>query len=210
MEETKNLEEMEIERFSKFDRVLHWVVAISFLYLFLSGLGIYSPKFAWLLLILGGTEFARWLHPWAGLVFSVGVLLMFVKWSKDFLLTQDDITWLKSVKYYVKGEEEKLPEASKYNAGQKIFGWMVFIGCVIFLVTGILMWFPESFPRALTRISIVLHDLSFIIVGAGFIVHVYMGTVGVPGSLSGMITGKVSALWAMRHHPKWFREEVRR
>ncbi|ADO45323.1 formate dehydrogenase, gamma subunit [Hydrogenobacter thermophilus TK-6] len=210
MEETKNLEELEIERFSRFDRVVHWVVAITFIYLFLSGLGIYSPKFAWLLPVLGGLDFARWLHPWAGLVFSVGVLLMFLKWSKDFLLTSDDMAWLKSVKHYIKGEEEKLPEVGKYNAGQKVFGWLVFLGCLVFLITGILMWFPGNFPITLTRISIVLHDLAFILVGAGFIVHVYMGTVGVPGSLSGMITGKVSALWAMRHHPKWFREVVRR
>ncbi|GBC88028.1 Formate dehydrogenase, nitrate-inducible, cytochrome b556(Fdn) subunit [bacterium HR13] len=210
MEETKNLEELEIERFSRFDRVVHWVVAITFIYLFLSGLGIYSPKFAWLLPVLGGPDFARWLHPWAGLVFSVGVLLMFLKWSKDFLLTSDDTAWLKNVKHYIKGEEEKLPEVGKYNAGQKVFGWLVFVGCLVFLITGILMWFPGNFPITLTRVSIVLHDLAFILVGAGFIVHVYMGTVGVPGSLSGMITGKVSALWAMRHHPKWFREVVRR
>ncbi|MCS7284668.1 MAG: formate dehydrogenase subunit gamma, partial [Hydrogenobacter thermophilus] len=129
---------------------------------------------------------------------------------KDFLLTSDDMAWLKSVKHYIKGEEEKLPEVGKYNAGQKVFGWLVFLGCLVFLITGILMWFPGNFPITLTRISIVLHDLAFILVGAGFIVHVYMGTVGVPGSLSGMITGKVSALWAMRHHPKWFREVVRR
>ncbi|QWK19731.1 MAG: formate dehydrogenase subunit gamma [Hydrogenobacter thermophilus] len=210
MEETKNLEELEIERFSRFDRVVHWVVAITFIYLFLSGLGIYSPKFAWLLPVLGGLDFARWLHPWAGLVFSVGVLLMFLKWSKDFLLTSDDMVWLKNVKHYIKGEEEKLPEVGKYNAGQKVFGWLVFVGCLVFLITGILMWFPGNFPITLTRVSIVLHDLAFILVGAGFIVHVYMGTVGVPGSLSGMITGKVSALWAMRHHPRWFREVVRR
>lgn len=210
MEETKHLEEMEIERFSRWDRALHWLVTITFLYLFLSGLGIYSPKFAWLLPIMGGSEFARWLHPWSGIVFSIGVLFMFLKWSKDLLLTPDDIVWLKNVKFYLKGEEEKLPEAGKYNAGQKIYGWLVFIGCVVFLVTGIFMWFPESFPIDVTRISIALHDLAFILVGAGFIVHVYMGTVGVPGSLTSMITGKVSALWAMKHHPKWFKEVIRR
>jgi len=34
--------------------------------------------------------------------------------------------------------------------------------------------------------------------------------VGVPGSLSSMITGKVSALWAASHHPKWFKEIIKR
>jgi len=210
MEDVKKLEEMEVERFSRFDRVVHWLVGISFLYLFLSGLGMYSPKFSWLLPILGGPDFARWLHPWAGVVFSVGVFLMFVRWAKEFLLTKDDVVWLKNVGYYIKGEEEKLPEAGKYNAGQKIFGWIVFVGGLVFLLTGLAMWFPESLPINLVRISIFFHDLAFIIVGAGFIVHVYMGTVGVPGSLSGMITGKVSALWAMTHHPKWFKEVIKR
>lgn len=117
-------------------------------------------------------------HKWAGVVFAVGVFLMFLRWAKDFVLDSDDIRWLSSVKHYIKGEEEKLPEVGKYNAGQKIFGWMVFLGGALFLVTGIVMWFPESFPANIVRLSILLHDVAFILVGAGFIVHVYMGHCG--------------------------------
>ncbi len=206
MEDVKKLEEVEVERFSRADRFIHWLTAVPFVYLFLSGLGMYSPKFAWLLPFLGGREFSAWLHKWAGILFSIGVFLMFIKWAKDFVLSADDVEWLRKVKHYIKGEEEKLPEAGKYNAGQKVFGWMVFVGGLVFLLTGIVMWFPESFPVVLVRISIFLHGLAFILVGAGFIIHAYMTTIGVPGSLSGMVTGKVSALWAMSHHPKWFRE----
>lgn len=210
MEEVKNLEELQIERFSRWDRFIHWLVAIPFVYLFLSGLGIYSPKFAWLLTLLGGKDFAAWLHKWAGIVFAVGVFLSFLKWAKDFAISKDDINWLKSAKYYIKGEERKLPEVGKYNGGQKIFGWFVFVGGLVLLITGLIMWFPESFPMLIVRLSIILHEIAFIVLGAGFIIHLYMGTIGVPGSLSGMITGKVSALWAMSHHPKWFREVFKR
>ncbi len=206
MEDVKRLEEIEVERFSRFDRFVHWLTAVPFVYLFLSGLGMYSSKFSWLLPFLGGREFSPWLHKWAGVVFAIGVFLMFIRWAKDFMLDSDDIQWLSNVKHYIKGEEEKLPEAGKYNAGQKVFGWLVFIGGAVFLITGIVMWFPESFTPAIVRLSILLHEIAFIVVGAGFIVHVYMGTIGVPGSLSSMITGKVSALWAMAHHPKWFRQ----
>jgi len=87
---------------------------------------------------------------------------------------------------------------------------MVFIGGAVFLITGIVMWFPESFSINLVRLAILLHTIAFIVVGAGFIIHVYMGTIGVPGSLSSMITGKVSALWAASHHPKWFKEIIKR
>lgn len=102
MEEVKKLEEMEVERFSRFERFIHWLTAVPFVYLFLSGLGMYSPKFAWLLSILGGGEFSAWLHKWAGVVFSFGVLLMFLKWAKDFALDSDDIKWLSNVKYYIR------------------------------------------------------------------------------------------------------------
>ena len=40
MEEIKKLEEIEVERFSRFDRFVHWLTAVPFVYLFLSGLGI--------------------------------------------------------------------------------------------------------------------------------------------------------------------------
>ncbi|MDQ7083199.1 MAG: formate dehydrogenase subunit gamma [Aquificota bacterium] len=195
-----------IERFSATDRVLHWVTALAFLYCMLSGIGIAYPKFSWMLTLLGGGEFARWLHPWAGVVFSVGAILMILKWARDMVMTGEDWLWLFKIKAYVSGRHEELPEVGKFNAGQKLYDpdSVPQRGCVF--PDGYSNVVPENFSIGLVRWSVVLHEITFIVATAFTVIHIYMGTVGVPGSIWGMIGGKVSETWAKFHHPRWFKE----
>jgi formate dehydrogenase subunit gamma len=72
------------------------------------------------------------------------------------------------------------------------------------------MWYPLGFSKPIVRIAILIHELIFIILGPAFIVHVYMSTLAMPGTLRAMITGKVSGLWALTHHPKWFNEALKK
>lgn len=212
-----------ITRLTAFDRLVHLGTAASFVYAFLSGIGIAFPKMHWLLTVLGGGEFARWLHPWAGVVFSVFGLLMILAYIKDMFFDTDDIKWMVGIVHYMTNHEEKLPETRKYNAGQKMYFWItVFWGTIIFLVSGLAMWFPDAFAaqvapwvpgmgvRDLVLLATVVHEVMFIAAGAFFIVHIYMGTLGMPGTLSALATGKVTADWAKAHHPKWYREMVRK
>jgi formate dehydrogenase subunit gamma len=213
MEETKAFQAPEakgVERFSVSERWLHWITAIAFMAGFFTGVGIAFPRFHWLLSLFGGGEFARWLHPWSGVVFAAGALLMFLRWGKEMILTPEDRRWLKNVKYYISGQTEKLPEAEKYNAGQKVFAWSVFLGGALFLLSGLPLWFPQELGIPLARVGVVIHEITFIVVGVGFLVHAYMGTRGVPGTLPSMIGGRVSAPWALHHHPKWFKGVMRR
>jgi formate dehydrogenase subunit gamma len=197
---------MDIERFSSVDRVLHWVTALAFLYCMLSGIGIAYPKFHWVLTVLGGGEFARWLHPWAGVVFSVGAVLMILKWARDMVMRGEDWLWLMKMGAYLSGRHQELPEVGKFNGGQKLYAWTVFLGAVVFFLTGVALWFPENFGIGLVRWSLVIHEIAFIVTTFFTIIHIYMGTVGVPGSIWGMIGGKVSESWARFHHPRWYRE----
>ncbi len=195
-----------IERFSALDRVLHWITALSFLYCFLSGIGLAYSKFHWFLVLLGGGEFARWLHPWTGVIFSIGAVLIILKWAKDLVITGEDVLFLMKIRDYISGHHEELPEVGKFNAGQKLYAWVIFISAIVFFLTGIVIWFQENFSIGLVRWSVVIHELVFIVAGAFTIIHIYMGTIGLPGSIWGIIGGKVSATWAKFHHPKWYRE----
>jgi len=210
-----------IRRLTAFDRVVHLGVAVSFVYALLTGIGLAFPKMHWLLTVMGGGEFSRWLHPWAGVAFSAFGLLMILAYVKEMLLDKDDIIWMMKIVHYATNHEEKLPETRKYNAGQKMYFWVVvFLGSFVFLLSGLAMWLPEDFvalvakwlpgiaTRELVLQSIVVHELMFIAAGAFFVVHLYMGTLGMPGTLSALATGKVTAQWAKAHHPKWYREMV--
>ncbi len=51
-----------------------------------------------------------------------------------------------------------------------------------------------------------LHALGFVVIFPFFFVHLYLGTIGSPGSLPAMTSGWVTRAWLMKQHPKWLKE----
>jgi formate dehydrogenase subunit gamma len=97
-------------------------------------------------------------------------------------------------------------EVGKYNPGQKLFFWSVIAGAIALLVTGIVMWFPLSFSEIFREASYVIHDIAFILFFVAIVFHIYLGTIGEPGTFRSMTRGTVTRAWARLHHPRWFRE----
>jgi len=199
-----------ITRFSYYERVVHWTVALSFVYLALTGLALWSPRLYWLAAVMGGGETVRAWHPWAGVIFSVALGLMFINWARSMWLDGDDCRWLMKAHKYAVHDESELPEAGRFNAGQKMMFWMQCLFALTLLVSGIILWWPEDMSRGWRLAAILLHPVSAILSLAGIIVHFYMATFATPGSLQGMIQGWVSSRWARTHHPKWHREITKR
>lgn len=205
----KPSEDAELVRYNLFDRILHWVVALAFIYLMLSGLALGYPRMAWLYDVLGGGQTVRWLHPVIGVAFTVGVVVMLLVWVKDMLFTRADRLWARRLPTYVR-EGHTGVDIGRYNAGQKGYFWFALITGVLLLLTGIPLWFPDGFSATLVQISRISHHVLFLLSVAGFIVHVYMSTVMFPGTFEAMTTGTVSRRWAAYHHPAWFRDHERK
>ncbi len=55
-----------IERYAPATRINHWIVAISFVLLALSGLALFHPALFWLTNLFGGGPWTRILHPFIG------------------------------------------------------------------------------------------------------------------------------------------------
>ena len=45
------------------------------------------------------------------------------------------------------------------------------------------MWFPTALPTGLVRWMYPLHALGFVAIFAFFFIHLYLGTIGNPGSV---------------------------
>jgi formate dehydrogenase subunit gamma len=58
----------------------------------------------------------------------------------------------------------------------------------------------------LVRWMYPLHALGFVVIFAFFFVHLYLGTIGSPGSLPAMLHGWVTRAWLKKQHAKWLRE----
>jgi formate dehydrogenase subunit gamma len=199
-----------LHRFSFVERIVHWVVGLTFLVLLGTGLAFAYPSLFWLTMFLGGGPAARVLHPQIGVLFGVGILFMFGLWVRDMFLDRQDRAWLGAIKHYATHDRDKVPPAGKYNAGQKLFFWVQSVLGIVFMVTGGLMWFPESFGAAWLNTARLLHYASTLGGGLFLIVHVYLGTVAYPGTARGMIEGKVTPAWAKLHHPRWSGDRIDR
>jgi len=202
----------ELLRHPVYTRVLHWTVAIFFILSLVSGLAVYSP---WLYRpfsgLFGGGAMTRFLHPWFGLGFVLVFVLQFLNWLEPMTWQAPDRQWLRRIKAYVRNEEPVEPEyVDFFNAGQKLYFWAIVVCAIVFIVTGIPMWFPDTFGRITVYISVVLHDIAALVMLGGFIIHVYEGTASQPGTFRSMTRGTVERRWAWTHHPAWYRRATGR
>lgn len=195
-----------ISRFNYVERVVHWVVGVTFVALLASGLAFAYPSFFWLTAPFGGGPAARVLHPWIGVVFGVGMIFVIVLWIREMFLDDSDWKWLGAVGDYATHRYDKVPDAGKYNAGQKVFFWAQAALAGVFVVTGLLLWMPASFGSTALAVSRLVHYVATLGAGLMLVVHVYLGTVAYPGTARGMIDGKVTRRWADMHHPRWSRD----
>jgi len=196
----------EIVRHRLASRRIHWAVAIFFFVALLSGLPIWTPVLGWTAHLFGGLSVCRRLHPWAGLVFFVLSLVMFLHWRADMRLEPRDRDWLGPKAFRYLRYQDDDPYVGKYNGGQKLFFLAVSLGALGLLVSGVVLWFPTSFPQVLRALAVFLHEITFILFAVAIVFHIYLGTVAERGTFGSMTRGTVTRSWARLHHPRWYRE----
>jgi formate dehydrogenase subunit gamma len=198
-----------IERFTHFERVAHWSVAISFTVLGISGLVMAFGKFV-LLPVLGGTLFG-WLtyalktaHNFAGPLFAVALVVFIVTYLRDNLPRPGDLKWLAGAGGMFSGRE--LP-SHRFNAGEKVVFWAgaIALGLVV-AASGLVL--DKLIPgwgdtRGQMQVAHMVHAVASLLMATMLLGHIYMGTLGVQGAYQAMRTGYVDEAWAKDHHVYW-------
>ena len=211
MSEATDRREM-IVRYNASERTKHWVVAISFVLLTLSGLALFHPAMFWLSDLFGGGTWTRILHPFIGIVMFVAFLLLIMSLWRDNRFNERDWQWLKQWRDVVNNREENVPEVGRYNAGQKLL-FVVLLVCMFgLLLSGFAIWrpyFAPYFPIGLLRLAATVHAICAFAIICAIIIHVYAG-IWVKGSVQAMTRGTVTPGWAWKHHRAWFRDVIRR
>jgi formate dehydrogenase subunit gamma len=197
-----------IERYSAATRINHWVIAISFVLLALSGLAIFHPALFWLTNLFGGGPWTRILHPFIGCFMVAAFILLGMKIWRDNALEQRDWIWLRKINDVVNNREQYLPEVGRYNGGQKLLFLIMVVCLVCLLVSGVVIWhqyFSGYFPIGVLRLGALAHAFFGFVLICAIIVHIYAG-IWVKGSVRAMTRGWVTPGWAWKHHRAWFRE----
>jgi formate dehydrogenase subunit gamma len=196
-------------RYRRNQRVVHAVLASSFLLLLLTGvLLLWGPLGP---LAAGGTS--RLIHRVAAVGFMAVPVLYWITdraGAKELLVDsfkydRDDVEWLKHLYRYTMGHATEMPPQGRLNAGQKLHHAAVVVVSAAIVASGLVLWLLKSDLGAsgLAWMA-VIHDLcmfalTMLLVGHIFFTYVYK-------ALSGMTTGYVPELEARIEHSKWVDE----
>jgi len=195
-----------VQRYADGTRMNHWAVAILFFCAALSGLAFFHPALFPLTMLFGGGSWTRVLHPFLGVLMVLGFVGLFFKVWRDNIWERRDTEWMKAAPHLIKtGDEESMPPVGKYNAA--VF-WMFGVSLLLLFVTGFVFWqpwFADYFAVPLRRIAVVVHAVAAVVLILSVIAHVY-AAIWVKGTMRAMTRGTVSAAWARRNHPLWYRE----
>ena len=199
-----------VSRYTAAARLNHWVTALTLILLAISGLSLYYPSLYFLTGLFGGGQWTRIIHPWLGCLLLLSFAGLFIRFFRYNLWERTDNVWLSRVREVLAGDEERLPEVGRYNAGQKLVFWSMSLLILILFVTGIAIW--DEYFAAYTsieqkRIAVLVHALAATVTIIVWIVHVY-AAIWVRGTVRAMTRGSVTGGWAWRHHRRWLREEV--
>jgi formate dehydrogenase subunit gamma len=199
-----------VDRYKGRVRVNHWLTAACLILLGISGLSLFHPSMFFLSGLFGGGSMTRMLHPWIGCVLLASFAVLFVQMWRLNLWNKGDIRWILQINDAMTGNEEAMPLAGKYNAGQKVVFWSMTFFILVLFGSGLMIWY-EYFGSVFTieqqRFGHIIHALAAVVILLVLIAHVYAG-IYVRGTLSAMTEGKVTGGWAFRHHRLWLRDEA--
>jgi formate dehydrogenase subunit gamma len=198
-----------IRRFSRTERVAHWLLASTFFVMLGSGMALYLPSLSDTI----ARPTAKAWHLWSAAVLGIGLVVIIALGDRRALgetardldrLDRDDAEWLLGgPKRFVTGELP--PPQGRFNAGQKLNAAITLGLMIVMAVTGLLLWYGEQDTRFRFAGSVDVHDWGswlLIILVAG---HIYLAVLhpATRHALRGMTIGDVDGEWAEEHHKKW-------
>ena len=191
-----------VRRFSRTERVLHWVNAAGFLVLLASGLVLYLPSLA---AAVGRRPLVKDVHFWAGIGWVSALVLVALLGDRRGLLrtareidsfAPEDVNWLR----------RRRPAAQdRFNAGQKLNAALTAAFLVLFFASGMLLWAGERDTRFRFASTVILHDGLLYASLALLVGHLYLAVLhpATRHALRGMVAGSVREDWAREHHARW-------
>jgi formate dehydrogenase subunit gamma len=200
-----------VPRFNSFERFSHWVTAVSFVALGLTGLNITFGKIV-LLPVIGPEAFsslsqaAKYVHNYVSAAFVIGLALIVVLWIKDNIPRKVDVDWVKQAGGFIKS---KHAPSGRFNAGEKLVFWFALGAGVAVIISGYLLMFPFYVADIEgMQIAQIVHAVIAVLFVAVIIAHIYIGTLGMEGAFEAMANGDVDLNWAKEHHDLWLAQQL--
>src|SRR5512147_2271560 len=209
-----------IRRFSRLRIFEHWGIVLCTLILFATGLSqrFWNLDFSqWFILKMGGIDNVRWIHRYAGIFFSLGLITNVVvavagvvrgRWAPSMFITRKDFTdAIENMKYYF-GLDDHPAKCDRYDYMEKFEYWTILMGGFLMILTGAVLWFPilitKILPGEIIPTAKVLHSnealLIFLINALWHILNAVFSPEAFPLDTC-IFTGYISRDRMVREHP---------
>lgn len=197
MEKVNKNIKMEVQRFTRLNRLLHILMIVSFLSLALTGLTLKFAYTKWAYIlshILGGFESTGFIHRFAAVIMLsvfiihlIDLIRLKKKENKTFrqlifgpdsmMFNKKDLQdFIGSLKWFLgKGDR---PSYGRWTYWEKFDYFAVFWGIFVIGSTGLTLWFPEFFTRFfpgwVINVATIIHsDEALLATGFIFTVHFF-------------------------------------
>ncbi len=197
-----------IMRFTLNQRIVHWFIAVLFIFMALTGLIILYGRDV-LIPLIGKSAFSviasasKQGHDLFGPLFLLATLALFISFVKGNLPQRGDLKWILKGGGFFGGHAS----SHRYNAGEKLWFWWAVLFGLLLSLSGLAMLFPTVIAElGNLQLANLLHGTAAILIIAFAIGHIYLGTIGMEGALEGMTGGYVDENWAREHHDLWHEE----
>ena len=191
-----------VKRFTLTERLLHWVHASAFFVLLGSGLVLYLPSLS---TAISRRPLIKDIHFWTGVSWAGAILLVSVVGNRRALVeTAREIDLFdRDDRRFLTGQTAS-PQG-RFNAGQKVNAILTAAFAVLFLVSGLLLWYGERDTRFRLGGTVFLHDALMYVSAVIVVGHLYLALLHptTRHALRGIIRGTVREDWARAHHTKW-------
>jgi formate dehydrogenase subunit gamma len=191
-----------VERFTLTERLLHWVHASAFFVLLGSGLILYLPSLS---TVVARRPLIKDIHFWTGISWAGAILLVAALGNRRALAQT-----IREIDLFDRDDRRFLTGRAgvpqgRFNAGQKVNAVLTGAFAVLFLVSGLLLWYGERDTRFRLPGTTYLHDALMYVSVVIVVGHLYLALVhrSTRHSLRGMTLGTVREDWARAHHAKW-------
>ncbi len=144
-----------VERFTLTERLLHWVHASAFFCLLGSGLVLYLPSLS---AAVGRRPLVKDVHFWTGVSWAGAILAVSALGNRRalFATLREIDTFDRDDRRFLAGQV-RAPQG-RFNAGQKVNAILTAAFSVLFLVSGLLLWYGERDTRFRLGGTVLLHD----------------------------------------------------
>ena len=184
--------ESRVLRWGRTERAVHWIHAAAFCVLLGSGLCLYLPSLAE---AVGRRPLLKTVHLYTALAWGVALVLVVAIGDRRALG--------RTVR-----EIDSFDKEGRLNVGQKLNAIATAAFAILFVVSGLDLWYGERDTRFRIPNALLVHDYLMYVSLVLFLGHLWFALIlpRTRHSLSGITRGWVREEWAAANYPSWVAE----